>query len=80
MFLHHFRCPERIWPFSKKAYLCFDLSVLELIKKEFYKEHTWAGPRPPCTSVPDVQLGLQVGLEQLETGQFQKLLPVHVFF
>lgn len=25
------------------------------------KEHTWAGPRLPCTYVADVQLGLHVG-------------------
>ena len=29
------------------------------------KEHTQARPRPPCTYVADVQLGLQVDLEQL---------------
>ena len=32
------------------------------------KEHTWAGPRPPHKYVADVQLGLHVGLEQLERG------------
>ena len=36
------------------------------------KEHTLAGPRPPCTCVADMQLGLNVGPKQLE----QKLLPV----
>ena len=30
------------------------------------KEHTWARPRPPCTYVTYVQLGLHVGSEQLE--------------
>jgi hypothetical protein len=38
------------------------------------KEHTWAGPRPPCS---DVQLGLHVGPEQLEWELSEKLLPVH---
>ena len=27
------------------------------------KEHTWAGPRPPCSYVTDVQLDLHVGPE-----------------
>lgn len=38
------------------------------------KEHTRAGPRPSCTCVADVQLGLQVGPEQLEQGLSQNLL------
>lgn len=31
------------------------------------KEHTQAGPGP-CTNVADVQLGLPVGPQQLESG------------
>ena len=30
------------------------------------KKRMWAGPRPPCTYVADVQLGLPMGPEQLE--------------
>jgi hypothetical protein len=37
-------------------------------------EHTWTGPRPSCTYVADVQLGLHP--KQLECGLSQKLLPV----
>jgi hypothetical protein len=33
-------------------------------------------PRPPCTYVTDVQLGLHVGPEQVEWGLSQKLLSV----
>ena len=40
------------------------------------KQHTWAGSRPLCTYVADVQLGLYVGPEQLEWGLSEKLLPV----
>ena len=36
-----------------------------------------AGPKPPCTYLIDVQLGLHAGPEQLEQWQSQKLLPVH---
>jgi hypothetical protein len=38
------------------------------------KEHTQAGPRPHCTYVADVQLGLHVGPKQLEGSLSQKLL------
>ena len=41
------------------------------------KEHTWDGPRPLCTYVADMYLGLHVGPEQLEQGLTQKVLPVH---
>ena len=37
------------------------------------EEHTWAEPRPPCTYVAGVQLGLHVGPEQLDQWLFQKL-------
>jgi hypothetical protein len=40
------------------------------------KEHTQVGPRPPCTYVVDVQLGLHVVPEQLEQGLSQELLLV----
>lgn len=36
-----------------------------------------AEPRPPCTYVVDVQLGLHVGSEHLERGLSQKLWPVY---
>ena len=41
------------------------------------KEPTWTEPRPPCTYVANVQLGLHVGPIQLVKGLTQKLLPVH---
>jgi hypothetical protein len=36
------------------------------------EEHTWAGPRPLCTHVADVQLGLHVGPQNfcLHVGYF----------
>ena len=40
------------------------------------KEHTWAGSKPFCSDVADMQPGLHVGPEQLEWGLSQKLLPV----
>lgn len=41
------------------------------------KEHKQAEPRQPSTYVADVQLGFQVGLEQMEWGLSQKLLPAY---
>ena len=32
------------------------------------KDHTWAGPRPPCTYVADVQLGLHADLPTAAAG------------
>ena len=29
------------------------------------EEHTWAGTRPPCSYIADMQLDLHVGCEQL---------------
>lgn len=40
------------------------------------KEHTSAGPRPPCLHVADGQLDLYVGPEQLEHGLSPKLVSV----
>jgi hypothetical protein len=40
------------------------------------KKHTWTGPRPPCSYVADVQLGLHVGPEQLERELSSKQLAV----
>jgi hypothetical protein len=40
------------------------------------KEHTQAGLKSP-EHIYNVQIGLHMGLEQLEWGLSQKLLPVH---
>jgi len=41
------------------------------------KEQTWAGPKPLCTYVADVQPGLHVGPEQLEQRLSPELLSLH---
>ena len=50
--------------------------IRSVIIKRTTKEHTWAGPKIPCSYVADVQLGLHVGPEQRKQGLSQKLFPV----
>ena len=62
----------------RRCILCLFPGSLKAFKNHWSKEHTGAEPRPPCTYVADVQLGLHVGPEQLEQGLSQKLLPDYV--
>jgi hypothetical protein len=44
------------------------------------KAHTWAAPKPPCTHVADVHLGLHVGPKQLKQAYIKSCCLSEEYF
>jgi hypothetical protein len=42
------------------------------------KEQTWSGPRPPCTYLSGVQLGLHEVPKQMEQGGYSKTICMYL--